>query len=95
MATKLLNGRTIVGGAGEEIASIRAPIRAFPRMVHIVITGGTATVKLKGRNDPSMPWTDVAQYTATGFDPIYLPAQVTAEIVAIDGATVTLSVDDV
>lgn len=95
MATKLLNSRTTVGGEGVDFASIRASARATRRMVHVVIAGGTATVKLKGRNDPTMPWTDVAQYTATGFDPRYLPAQVTAEIVAIEGAAVTLSVDDV
>lgn len=88
---RLLNAVTATGDS----ATINVPSisRGFARSVQVSITGGTATVVVRGRSTSAAPWVDLATFSASGISLVSLPPQLEISVTAISGATVSAWVD--
>lgn len=88
----LLNGVTAVGDS--DVLSVASISRGSYRIAKVNITGGTASVTLKGRMGPDdSTWTTLQTWTASGMNAIVLPPQVKFSVDSISGATVHAFLD--
>jgi hypothetical protein len=86
-ATHVLNAATTQ--VDSAVVSFPHPNQApAERKCQVAIVGGTATVVLKGRLDPSAPWVTLNSFSATGIFNFTPPADCIVSITAISGATV-------
>jgi len=88
---KLLTDVTETGDS--PIQHIGRGFRGEYRPVRVLIEGGTATVALYGRADPTDTWEKITEFTATGAIGVLLLPQVKFTVSAISGATVNAWVD--
>jgi hypothetical protein len=94
MPALLSGATTIVASGAGSIATVRDEYRSGSRPVDVYITGGTATVRIIGRSDASLPWRVIQNnITATGTFHVPMRHFVSADITAISGATVTVELD--
>ena len=78
----LATGKTDTGP--EALVQINAK-ESDEMMVQVEITGGSATIDLEGRTDPTMPWVTLVEFTSDGLLPFPVHPQIRLNVTANTG----------